>query len=156
MRTCVKPLPKSEYSHHNQLYSLSGGLKLRNLMLATRNGLRLGSIKAPRKRSLAVSTFLAVASSSRGEIARRRAGRIRSSRVPNIHVANKKAISHPLLNEGTFIREYSKFRPIEYISFKSFQCLLESSLIVEYSRMKVPSLSSGCEIAFLFAIPVPM
>jgi len=34
------------------------------------NGLRLGSIKAPRKRSLAVSTFLAVASSSRGEIAR--------------------------------------------------------------------------------------
>jgi len=27
-------------------------------------------------------------------------------------------------------------------------------LIVEYSRMKVPSLSSGCEIAqFLFAIP---
>jgi hypothetical protein len=40
------------------------------------------------------------------------------------------------------------------MSFKSFQCLLKSSLIVEYSRMKVPSLSSGCEIAqFLFAIP---
>ncbi len=34
--------------------------------------------------------------------------------------------------------------------FKSFQCLLESSLIVEYSRMQVPSLSSGCEIALFF------
>jgi hypothetical protein len=72
------------------------------------------------------------------------------------HVANKKncAISHPLLNEGTFIREYSTIRPIRHISFKSFQCLLSSSLIVEYSRMHFPSLSSGCEIAqFLFVIP---
>jgi len=48
------------------------------------------------------------------------------------------------------MREYSKFRPIEHISFKSFQCLLESSLIIEYSRMHVPSLSSGCEIAPFF------
>ncbi len=41
------------------------------------------------------------------------------------------------------------------IPFKSFQCILKSSLIVEYSRMNAPSLSSGCEIApFLFAIPV--
>jgi len=58
--------------------------------------------------------------------------------------------SHPRLNEGSCIREYSKFRPIEYISFKSFQCLLESSLIVEYSRMQLPSLSRGCEIAQFF------
>jgi hypothetical protein len=36
-------------------------------------------------------------------------------------------------------------------SFKSFQCLLESSLIVEYSRMQLPSLSSGCEIAQFYA-----
>ena len=37
------------------------------------------------------------------------------------HVANKNcAISHPRLNEGTFIREYSTIRPIRYISFKSF------------------------------------
>ncbi len=44
------------------------------------------------------------------------------------------AISHPRLNEGICMREYSKFRPIEHISFKSFQCLLESSLIVETHR----------------------
>ena len=48
------------------------------------------------------------------------------------------------------MREYSTIRPIRHISFKSFQCLLKSSLIVEYSRMKVPSLSSGCEIAQFF------
>ncbi len=59
-------------------------------------------------------------------------------------------ISHPLLNEGKYIREYSKIRPIEYILFKSFQCPLESRLIVEYSRMHVPSLSSGCEMAPFF------
>jgi hypothetical protein len=60
------------------------------------------------------------------------------------------AISHPLLNEGKCIREYSKFRPIEYFCFKSFPCLLEISLILEYSRMHFPSLSSGCEIAPFF------
>jgi len=60
------------------------------------------------------------------------------------------AISHPLLNEGTCIREYSTIRPIRHISFKSFQCLLSSILIVEYSRMHFPSLSSGCEIAQFF------
>ncbi len=37
-------------------------------------------------------------------------------RVRHCHVANKNcAISHPLLNEGTCIREYSKFRPMECI-----------------------------------------
>jgi hypothetical protein len=34
----VKTWPKCEYSHHTQPRSLSGGLKLRNLMLATRFG----------------------------------------------------------------------------------------------------------------------
>ena len=66
----------------------------------------------------------------------------------NVDVAKKTcAISYQLLNEGRCICEYSKFREIKYISFKSFRCLLESSLIVEYSRMQLPSLSSGCEIA---------
>jgi hypothetical protein len=62
-------------------------------------------------------------------------------------------ISHPLLNERTFIREYSKFRPIGHMSFKSFQCLLKSRLMVEYSRMNAPSLSSGCEICAIFCSP---
>jgi hypothetical protein len=56
----------------------------------------------------------------------------------------------PLLTDGAFIREYSTIRPIGHISFTSFQCLLKSSLIVEYSRMNVPSFSSGCEIAQFF------
>jgi hypothetical protein len=60
------------------------------------------------------------------------------------------AISHPRLNEGTCIREYSTIRPVWYF-FKSCRRLLERILIVEYSRMQVPSLSLGCEIAqFLF------
>jgi len=39
-------------------------------------------------------------------------------------VANKTngGISHPWVNEGTFIREYSTIRPILHISFQSFQC----------------------------------
>jgi hypothetical protein len=56
----------------------------------------------------------------------------------------------PLLNEGTFIREYSTIRPIGHISFTSFQCLLKSSLIVEYSRMQVTSLSSGAKLRNFF------
>jgi hypothetical protein len=41
----------------------------------------------------------------------------------------------------------SSFQNLRLGAIKSFWCLLESILIVEYSRMHVPSLSSGCEIA---------
>jgi hypothetical protein len=62
------------------------------------------------------------------------------------------AISHPLLNEGACIRAYSAVRPSYSGHSNDLQEMCRIGLIVEYSRMQVPSLSSGCEIApFSFA-----
>jgi len=73
--------------------------------------------------------------------------------VDGSHVANKTIAqrrTHDLTKGLAYIREYSIVRPIGHISFKSFQCLSKSSLTVEYSRMKVPSLSRGCDVAQFF------
>jgi hypothetical protein len=60
------------------------------------------------------------------------------------------AISHPLLNEGAFIREYSTIRLLFNRHWNDLKDMCPIDLIVEYSRMNVPSLSSGCEIAQFF------
>jgi len=60
------------------------------------------------------------------------------------------AISHPLLNEGAFIREYSKIRLLFNRHWNDLKEMCSICLIVEYSRMNVLSLSSGCEIAQFF------
>jgi hypothetical protein len=58
-------------------------------------------------------------------------------------------ISHPLLNEGSCIREHSAIR---LISNRHWNDLKEMCPIdpIEYSRMHAPSLSRGCEIAPFF------
>ncbi len=48
--------PKDEYSHHTQSRSLSGGLKLRNLLLDT----RICTIKANKKVALSLLAALGV------------------------------------------------------------------------------------------------
>ena len=60
--------------------------------------------------------------------------------------------SHPLLNEGTCIREYSTIRPSYNGRLNDLKEMCSIGLNLEYSRMQVPSLSSGCDFArFLFA-----
>jgi hypothetical protein len=68
-------------------------------------------------------------------------------------LANKnRAKSHPLLNEGTCIREYSTIRPSYNGRLNDLKEMCSIGLNFEYSRMRVPSLSSGCDFArFLFA-----
>ena len=62
------------------------------------------------------------------------------------------AISHPRLNEGNFIREYS-VRPRSNGHWNDLKEMCHIGLTFEYSRMKVTSLlslSRGCEIAQVF------
>ncbi len=68
-------------------------------------------------------------------------------------MANKnRAISHPLLNEGTCIREYSTIRLLSNRHRNDSKEMCSIGLNFEYSRIRIPSLSSRCEIArFLFA-----
>ena len=60
------------------------------------------------------------------------------------------AISHPLLNEGSCIREYSTIRLLSNRHRNDLKEMYSIGLNFEYSRMNVPSLSSGCEIAQFF------
>jgi hypothetical protein len=55
-----------------------------------------------------------------------------------------------LLNEGTCIREYSKFRLLSNRHWNDLKEMYSIGLNFEYSRMKLHSLSSGCEIAQFF------
>ena len=62
-------------------------------------------------------------------------------------MANKNVvISHPLLNEGNCIREYSTISQFDTLLWNHLNFHSKLGLIVEYSRMKFPSFSSGCEI----------
>jgi hypothetical protein len=60
------------------------------------------------------------------------------------------AISHPLLNEGSCIREYSTIRLLSNRHLNDLKEMYSIGLNFEYSRMQLHSLSSGCEIAQFF------
>ncbi len=60
------------------------------------------------------------------------------------------AISHPLLNEWSCIREYSTIRLLSNRHWNDLKEMYSIGLNFEYSRMKLHSLSSGCEIAQFF------
>ncbi len=57
------------------------------------------------------------------------------------------AMSHQLPNEGTCIREYSTIRPSYNGNLNDLQEMCRIGLMVEYSRMQVPSLGIWCDIA---------